>query len=225
MQYGQFCAIARSLEVLGERWTLLVVREVLLGSERFSDIRRGIPLIPRATLAARLRSLERAGIIHRHGAAEGPRYSPTEAGRALLPVVTELARWGTQWDRRGLEPQHLDADVLLWDMQRRLNPESLPSAAVMIEFDFTDRPRDDRRFWLRLARGSAEVCHTDGGFGTDLTVRGQLRDLTRFWLGQCDWDDLLRAEAVRVEGPARLRRDLPRWFAGYVFAGLPVAAP
>jgi DNA-binding HxlR family transcriptional regulator len=220
MEYGQFCAVARSLEVLGERWSLLVVREVLLGAERFSGIRRGLPRIPKATLASRLRSLERSGIIERAADAGGIRYRPSESGQALLPVITELARWAIRWDRSGLQPHHLDPDALLWDMRRRLHGDALPPTPVMIEFDFTDRPPDDRRFWLRVDRTTAEVCHTDGGFGSDVTVRGTLEDLTRFWLGERGWDDLLRAGAVHVEGPTHLRRALPRWFSGYLFADM-----
>lgn len=130
--YGQFCAVARALEVLGERWTLLVVRELLLGERRFNDIRRGIPRISRTVLSDRLRTLVAAGVVARR---EGE-YELTAAGESLAPVVRELGLWALEFDRRGLRPEHLDPEALVWDIRRRVVPERLPVERTVVELRF-----------------------------------------------------------------------------------------
>jgi DNA-binding HxlR family transcriptional regulator len=211
--YGQFCAVARALEVLGQRWTLLVVRELLCGATRFTEIRRGIPLIPRSTLIGRLTELERAGVVAR--TTEG--YALTDAGRALSPVLGGLAGWAHAWDRRGLTDSHLDPETLLWDIRRRLRPEALPAQRTVVGFVFTDRPAADSRLWLHLGGGEPALCRSGAGFDADLEVHGDTRPITRWWLGELRWPDLLAAGAVRVTGPRDLQRAFPRWFAGYAF--------
>src|SRR5215467_13949550 len=128
MGYGQFCAVARALDVLGERWALLVVRELLLGASTFTEIRRGLPRIPRATLSARLRALRAAGIVNDH-------YRLTDAGVALAPVVRELARWAVATDSAALTEDDLDTAALTWDIQRRINVEALPEQTVVVALD------------------------------------------------------------------------------------------
>jgi len=215
--YGQFCSVARGLEVLGERWTLLIVRELLMGSTRFNDLQRGLPSIPRATLSSRLRALESAGIIDRVD--DG--YRLTEAGAALAPVLREVATWTSAQAKQSLRPEHLDTELLSWDMRRRVDVERLPSKPVVVAFDFEDRRANDRYFWLHLSRTQVDLCRTDTGAGTDLWVKSRLEPITRWWLGQISWPNLLRHHDVRVDGPAPLRRQLPTWFQGYVFAETP----
>jgi DNA-binding HxlR family transcriptional regulator len=213
--YGQFCAVARALEVLGQRWTLLVVRELLSGARRFTDIRRGIPAIPRSTLADRLDTLERAGIVAR---ADDGGYEPTETAVALGPVLASLATWAHAWDRRGLTDEHLDPDVLLWDMQRRLDPAALPATRVVVEFAFEDRRPGDNRLWLHVGGGTGPyLCRHSEGFDVDVAVASDTRTLSRWWLGELRWADAVRDGRLRVTGPPRLERALPRWFLGYPF--------
>ena len=218
--YGQFCAVARALEVLGQRWTLLVVREVLSGSTRFNDIRRGIPLIPRSTLVDRLAALERADVLRRTG--DGAGYELTEAGLALAPVLASLAQWAHGWDRRGLEPQHLDPEVLLWDIQRRLDPDTLPTRRTVVEFVVRGRGRGRRgstqRLWLHVERGRpAELCRHSEGFEADAVVEADAETLARWWLGELRWADARRSGALTVTAPPALERALPKWFLGYAF--------
>jgi DNA-binding HxlR family transcriptional regulator len=158
--YGQFCAVARALEVLGERWTLLIVRELMLGATTFTDVRRGLPRIPRATLAARLRGLERGGIVE---VIPGRTYRLTEAGTALAPVMRELARWATVNDRAALSDDDLDTAALTWDIRRRINRTVLPARTVVVALDFTDRDPADRYFWLHLSRNAVNLCRDDTG--------------------------------------------------------------
>ncbi|WP_377268000.1 winged helix-turn-helix transcriptional regulator [Peterkaempfera sp. SMS 1(5)a] len=211
--YGQFCAVARALEVLGERWTLLVVRELLLGARRFTDLQCGLPRISRTMLSARLKTLQAAGVVERT-AADG--YRLTEAGRALQPVVRELGAWAMEWDRRGLLPEHLDPEVLTWDLRRRTHVENLPAGRTVVEFVFPEA--DPERLYLHVDRPAVTVCRDQAGYPVDLRVRADLEAMTRYWLGEVEWPRLLRSGAVSLEGPADLCRAFPTWFSGYVFA-------
>jgi DNA-binding HxlR family transcriptional regulator len=210
--YGQFCAIARSLDVLGERWTLLVVRELMLGSTSFGQIRAGLPRIPKATLATRLRALTKAGLVT--GTDAG--YQLTESGVALAPVLRELARWTV--DTRGpLAAAHLDPVALTWDMQRRVNRAALPDRPVVLEIRFTDAAPDASRYWLHLSGAEVNLCDDDTGAQIDLTLTGPVEPVTRWWLGELSWTALARQPGVHLEGSRALQREMRHWFEGYLF--------
>jgi DNA-binding HxlR family transcriptional regulator len=212
--YGQFCAVARALQVLDERWTLLVVRELLLGARTFTDIRRGIPRIPRATLSARLRGLRAAGIA----AAIDGEYQLTESGAALFPVVRELARWAAVADHAALSDDDLDTAALTWDIQRRVNTAALPERTVVLAIEFTDRAATDRNFWLHLSRTSVNLCRDDTGAPVDLWLVAPTIEVTRWWLGHLSWAQLLRQPGVHIHGDRSLQRQIRHWFQRYIFA-------
>jgi DNA-binding HxlR family transcriptional regulator len=222
--FGQFCSIARALDVLGERWTLLVVRELLCGSQRFTEIRRGIPRISRTMLSARLRELADVGAVVRRDDDEGPRYELTAAGRELFGVVRELGAWGQRWLPRTLDHDDLDADVLLWDMQRRVDAAALPEQPVVARIELTDAAHRGRPRFLLLRRTEVSLCTTNPGFPDALRVRAPLRTLTAWWRGDLSLADA-RAEGLRIEGPRELVRAFPRWFQRYLFAEVAPAAP
>ncbi|MGW3009953.1 winged helix-turn-helix transcriptional regulator [Streptomyces sp. NPDC001219] len=207
--FGQFCAVARALEALGERWALLIVRELLLGERRFNDIQRGIPRISKTMLSTRLKELERAGVVVR--GSDG--YTLTEAGAQLAPVLRELGSWAMHFDRRGLRPEHLDPDVLVWDIRRRVVPEHLPQEPTLVELRFAAHPKP---YYLLARRPEVTLCTEDGGFPVALRIEADLEALTRYWLGETTWDRLLRAELVTLTGPSSLRRSFPGWFSGYL---------
>jgi DNA-binding HxlR family transcriptional regulator len=207
--YGQFCSFARALELLGERWTLLVVRELLIGSTRFNDIRRGIPRISRTMLSARLRDLVNSGVAERDGAT----YALTTEGRELAGVVRELGTWGQRWLPRTLPREELDAGALLWDMHRRVRVEELPEQPVVARFEL----RGHGVRFLLLRRSEVSVCSTNPGFPEELTVRASLRTLTAWWRGDLSLTEA-RAEGMTVEGRREFVRAFPKWFARYLFA-------
>src|SRR6266545_4627701 len=211
--YGQFCAVARALEVLGERWALLIVRELLPGPASFTEIRRGLPRIPRATLATRLRGLGAAGSVE-HGAQH---YRLTETGAALAPVVRELARWATFTDGARLSADDLDTGALTWDMQRRVNIAALPERTVVLAIEFTDRPATDRYFWLHLSRTGVNLCREDTGAPVDLWLAAPTAETTRWWLGELSWNQFLRHPDVRLHGDRAMQRQLRHWFLRYAF--------
>jgi DNA-binding HxlR family transcriptional regulator len=211
--YGQFCAVARALEVLGERWTLLIARELMLGARTFTGIRRGLPRIPRATLASRLRGLRAAGIVE----VMGGEYRLTGAGVALAPIIREFARWATANDNTALSDDDLDTAALTWDMQRRVNTAALPDRTVVLAIDFTDRTPVDRYFWLHLSCSDVQLCREDTGSPVDVWLATPTDPATHWWLGHLSWAQLLRQPDVRVHGNSALIRQMHHWFLRYIF--------
>jgi DNA-binding HxlR family transcriptional regulator len=221
--YGQFCAVARALDLLGERWSLLIVRELLCGSRRFGDVRRGIPRVSRTMLSARLKELADAGVIERREEDDGPTYELTEAGRELSGVVRELGTWGQRLLPRELPAEELDADALLWDMRRRVDMEALPERPVVARLELRDvGGRAGVRFLL-LRRTEVSLCATNPGFADVLRVRAHLRTLTAWWRGDISFAGA-RAEGLTLEGPRDLVRAFPGWFQRYLFADVAAAA-
>lgn len=211
--YGQFCAVGRALDVVGERWTLLIVREMLSGPVRFGDIRRGIPRIPPATLSSRLRTLRTAGLVD----ASDRRYQLTDSGLSLAPIVRELARWAMTTESAALSDDDLDTAALTWDMQRRVDVDSLPEHTVVLAFEFTDRPPRDRYFWLHLSKTNVNLCREDTGAPVDLWLRAPTAEVTRWWLGDLTWSQVQQHPGVTVHGDRALQRQMQRWFLRYAF--------
>jgi len=228
--YGQFCPVAKASEVLAERWTPLVLRELLSGCHRFNDLQRGVPLMSRSLLATRLRELERAGVVERRSAAGGRRsheYFLTPAGEELRPIVEALGVWGQRWAVGELEAEDLDPALLMWDVRRNLDEQELPDRRTVVRFDFVDVEGPYRRWWLLAEKRGADVCITDPGFEIDLKVSVSLRALTRFWIGQLDWRALTAEEGFALDGPRWIQRALPRWLERSDFADVerPAATP
>lgn len=183
--YGQFCPVAMAAEVLCTRWTIIVLRELLAGSTRFNEIRRGVPRMSPALLSKRLRDLEALGVIARsaEGTGEHPGYVLTEAGRELMPVVSTMGMWGQRWLESQLSPSNLDPSLLMWDMRRNLDPTPMPPRRVTIEFSFPEVRAASRTWWLVVDDGDTDLCSVDPGFDVDLYVSSDLRTMTAIWMG------------------------------------------
>jgi len=218
--YHQFCPVAKAMELLDERWTMLVVRELVSGSTRFNELRRGVPRMNPTLLSKRLQQLVRAGLVARQADGTDVRYVLTDAGRELQVVVEALGTWGIRWIGN-LGDEDLDPKLLLWDMHRRINLEDLPSGRTVIAFRFSDVDTGTRNWWLVLTREAADVCDFDPGHEVDITVTGTLRALTRVWRGDLRWGDAIRSRDLEVEGRQALRRAFPAWFALSAFAVVP----
>ena len=221
--YGQFCPVAKASEVLAERWTPLVVRELLCGSHRFNELQRGVPLMSRSLLAKRLRELERARVIERRRGADGrgSEYHLTEAGEELRPIIMGLGAWGQRWARSELSRADLDPRLLMWDMQRNIETEALPAHRVVVRFRFTDpAPGLPRVTWLILDRDQVDVCYKDPGFEVDVVVVGRLRALVAVWMGDTSMAAVIRARELLVEGPRDLVRAFPGWLRRSIFASV-----
>jgi DNA-binding HxlR family transcriptional regulator len=210
-KYNQYCPVSRAAELLGDRWTLLIVREMILGSHRFNEIERGLPGISRSLLSSRLRSLVDAGIVERLPGARShlPDYYLSEAGRDLKQVIEALGAWGVRCAFGEPTPEELDPVLLVWKIHQRINRDLLPERRTVVEFDFTG-PRPHRA-WLVMQRSEVSVCVTPPGFDSDLVVRADLALFYRLWLGYVEYDVALRSGAVVVDGPSALAREFPRW--------------
>lgn len=203
--YGQYCPISRALDVLGERWTLMIVRDLLVGTNRFNDLARGLPGLSRSLLTRRLRQLEAAGLVERLDGA----YVLTEAGRDLEPIVFGLGAWGARWTFGEPEPDELDAQLLVWWMHGRLDTSELPDRRTVLHLRFTDDPQ---RFWLVVESGDPSVCLTDPGYDVDVTITSDLSTMYEVWLGRLPLRQALRDGRVELSGPPALTRRMPAVF-------------
>ena len=201
--YAQYCPIVRAVEVLGERWTLLLVREMLNGASRFNDLARGLPGLSRALLARRLRQMEAAGLVVR---GEGG-YVLTPAGEDLRPLVFGLAEWGARHAFGDPRPEELDPEVLMWWLHGRIDTSELARRAV-VQVEIADRRRV---FWLVIEPGDASVCYTDPGFEVDAVLRSDLATMYRMWEGEIDLLDAVKAGSIEFSGPRWIVAGLPRW--------------
>ncbi len=223
--YGQFCPVAKAAEVFAERWTPLIMREILLGSRHFNELERGLPRISRSVLAQRLKSLEHDGLIVRRGAEDGrsSEYLPTPAGQELFDVIQLLGVWGARWMNREVQPEDTDIDLLMWDMHRRIELDRLPGRRIVVEVQFTGLSH--RRYWLVLERSGASVCVTDPGFDIDLSITADTMTLHRVWVGHQAFETALRSRAIQIDGPPELCRAFPTWLQLSMFSHVaPVAA-
>ena len=205
--------MARAHEVLGGRWTLLIVREILCGSRRFNDIRRGIPRVSRTVLSERLQALVFAGAIARTDGPHGPEYELTEAGRELANLVSTLGTWGQRWLAREPANEDLDLEPLLVDIQRRVRFTALPDQPLVVRFEI----RGHRPRFMLLRKTEASLCNRNPGFPEPVCVRGSLAALVAWWRGDMSFLAAQRIGLV-IDGPKALARDFPKWFDLYLFA-------
>jgi DNA-binding HxlR family transcriptional regulator len=218
--YGQFCPVAKAAEILAERWTPLVVRELLHGSRRFNDLRRGVPLMSASLLSQRLKELEWAGIVERREEPHGRSYTYqlTEAGKALQPIINAFGTWGQRFVRSNFDHQDLDPWLLMWDMRRGIRADLLPPGRMLIRFEFPEQPANKRCWWLLKERDDLDLCLQDPGFDVDLTVSADLRTMTRVWMGDLAIADALRTGVLTLKGSSALRLSFPDWIGLSMFA-------
>ena len=214
--YGQFCPVSRGAEIFAERWTPLILRELLNGSHRFSEIQLGLPRISRNLLTQRLASLSRAGVIERRPETRGFSYHLTPAGEEMRPVVEALGAWGYRWGGSDLPARELDPVLLMWFIRRRVQLRAVRRPRAIVRFDFR-RPR--RSFWMRIEPPAVELCFTDEGFDIELVVDADLATLTAVWLGRMRLADAIASGGVRIDGEDEACRAFALWFGLSPFAG------
>lgn len=216
--YGQYCPVALGSEVIADRWTPLILRELVLGSTRFNDIERGLPGISRTLLQQRLHHLERKGVLIRLPAAggRGSEYHLTDAGRELEPVLMALGEWSVRWLYKEPEPIEVDPITLTWWMHRRVERDALPDRRVTIEFDY--RGAERTHIWLVLDRGEPSVCMRHPGFDTDVLVTTEPVALMRVFAGITSLGAAMSAGDVDIVGPPALTKRFGSWFTWSPFA-------
>lgn len=223
-KYGQYCPVAKATEILGDRWTLLIVRDLIYGARHFKALERGLPGIPTAMLANRLKRLQQAGIIEREEGRGSQKviYLLTPAGQALVPIMNALSEWGAKWVFGEPAESELDPVLLLWWMHSRVYRERLPKQRVVVEFDFSEtRPA---RFWLVLTPEDVSVCQHHPGFEVDVLVTAELKSFYQVWLGKIPFIDALNSGKVTLDALPAFIRDFPNWFMLSPFAGSVQAA-
>jgi DNA-binding HxlR family transcriptional regulator len=220
--YHQFCPVAMAAEVLCTRWTLLVVRELIMGSTRFNELRRGLPRMSPALLSQRLKELEVAGVVERHASdkeAGVSEYYLTPMGKELEPLIGGLGSWGHRWISSELSLQRLDAQLLMWDIGRNLDIDPPPPVRKILKFQFPEVTNRSANYWLVVTPDCAvDVCSIDPGHDVDLYVTSELRALTAVWMGMMPLQSALTSEQVRITGEPRLVQALPTWLRLSSFA-------
>jgi len=213
--YGQFCPVAMAAEILCARWTIVLVRELVAGTTRFNDLRRGAPRISPALLSQRLKELEEAGVVERRPNRSQPgvmEYHLTEAGLELAPIVEAFGVWGQRWVDKDLSLEQLDAQLLMWDMRRNLNPDPMPDRRCIIQFQYPEQPELARTWWLIVEPGAeVDLCSVDPGHDVDLYVAADLRTMTAIWMGYENVRRAIGAGRVRTIGDSKLAATMQTW--------------
>ncbi len=218
--YGQFCPVAMAAEVVCSRWTALVLRELLCGTTRFNDLRRGVPLMSPSLLSKRLKELEEVGVI-----ATAPTSTPgvveyklTEAGEELRPVVMSLGVWGQRWVESSLSLKNLDPSLLMWDMRRHLDPTPLPPRKSTINFLYPELEPAKQSWWLVIDGDKVDLCATNPGFEVNLYVRSSLRSMTSVWMGLSTVQKEIDAREMELIGDKEIAQSMQRWLGLSPFA-------
>jgi DNA-binding HxlR family transcriptional regulator len=217
--YGRYCPVALGTDVIADRWTPLILRELFMGSTRFNEIARGLPGVSRTLLSQRLKHLERKGVLERWPASHGrgDEYRLTDAGKALQPVVLAIGAWSLDWLFTEFHPNEIDPQVLTWWLHRNVDHEQVPPGRTVIELRYTAPRR--QHVWLVIDRGDVSVCPQHPGFDVDVIVSSPIPVLANVFYGLDTWKRAVDSGDINVEGSPRLTRALPRWFRLSPYAG------
>ncbi|HEX5380091.1 MAG TPA: helix-turn-helix domain-containing protein [Phenylobacterium sp.] len=226
--YGQFCPVAMAAEILCTRWTIVLLRELIAGSSRFNEIRRGVPRMSPALLSQRLRELEAAGIVARQPSAAEPgvlEYRLTPAGRELAPIVEAFGIWGQRRVESDLSLQQLDVQLLMWDMRRNLDITPMPRRRSVVQFIYPELSAGQRSWWLIVDPGiGVDLCSVDPGFDVDLYVSADLRTMTAIWMGLDTVRAGVASRRVTLTGDRQLASNMQAWLGLSPFAKEPKLA-
>jgi len=218
--YGQFCPVAMASEIVCSRWTPLIVRELLSGSVRFNDLRRGVPRMSPTLLSKRLKELEQAGVVETRPTAQPGivEYHLTQAGQELRPIVMSLGIWGQRWVETQLSLKNLDPSLLMWDMRRSLDFAPMPLRRSTVQFHYPELPVARQRYWLVIEDRRADLCQVDPGYEVDLFVECSLRTMTAIWMGLTNVQAELDAGRLELCGDKMLARSMQQWLGLSPFA-------
>lgn len=224
MQYGQFCPIAKATEILGEKWTFLILRELVMGSRRFNELQRGLGDISPALLTSRLKSLEEQGVVARRKASgqRSHEYWPTEACMELVPVLQALGTWGLQYARHNVVDADLDVELLMLYLERSIDPSKLLGESSIIQFTFRDL-KQQQDWWLLVQNSKVDLCLTDPGKDVDVYFFCTVRTMHDVWMGDRTYRDAMREGDLIVQGEPALLRNISSWLRPSIFAEAPRA--
>jgi len=209
--YGQFCPLAQATQLLCERWTLILVRELIAGSTRFSELQKGVPLMSPTLLSTRLKQLIKSGVIEVNGAKGNKTYNLTAAGTELRPVIELLGAWGHRWVRSDLNKGDLDAGLLMWDMRRSVDSSIFPDHRVVVQFEYPDAPKGGKDWWLVSDNGEIDLCLNDHGYEIDILIKCSLKVMTKIWICEQSFNDAAKAGDIKILGDTKLTAKLQEW--------------
>lgn len=220
--YGQFCPVSMASEILCSRWMTLVVRELLCGSTRFNELRKGVPKMSPTLLSKRLKELEQAGVITIDRLPNGTsEYRLSASGEELRPLIMGLGIWAQRWIESRLSLKNLDPSLLMWDMRRNLDLSHLPRRRCTIQFLYPELSATQKSWWLLIDNGATDVCNFDPGYELDLLVKSSLRSMTAIWMGLTTVRRETENGDLSIEGDPSLARNMQDWLGLSKFA--PVA--
>ncbi len=219
MEFGQFCPIAKATEIIGEKWTILILREILMGSTRFSELQRGLSLISPAVLTKRLNTLSDYELIIKRKipGQRGHEYFPTDAAQELLPIFIALGDWGMRWTRQNLTNLDYDVDFFMLYLQRSIRPEKLPGKETIIQFHFTNI-KDHPYWWIVVKGNDVEVCTISTGKEVDVYFTSTVKCLSDIWMGESSYKKATKAGELKIVGPTVLIRDVSVWMENCLFS-------
>jgi DNA-binding HxlR family transcriptional regulator len=224
MKYGQFCPIAKAAEVLGDKWSLLIVRELLMGANRFNVLQRGLGNISPTILTKRLNEMAGEGIVIKKKiqGQKGYEYFLTESGQELLPVLEQFGTWGMRWARGGLPDEDLDAELLMLYMERSVIPDKMIGNETVVKFHFTDLS-EFKNWWLIVKHGEVDTCISDPGRDVDVFITTDLRTMIELWMGDVTYKKALADDRLNLVGPKSMTKNVGSWIKGSIFEGIPPA--
>ena len=219
-KYCQFCPVAKAAEILCEKWVILVLRELMMGSTRFGQLRRGLPRISPSILSRRLKTLEEQGVINRIKKPNdtGYEYHLSESGEELRPIVLGFGTWGHRWAKNKIAKEDLDAGFLLWDMRRRLNVEYFEDERIVIHIEFTDQNKHDRYWWMVIENGEIDLCFEDTGHDPDIIISTTLPVMTQIWLGYEKLNNMIEKRKLKMLGSKKHLKNISKWIGKSTFA-------
>ena len=221
VDYGQFCPVAKATELIGERWTILILGELVLGTHRFSDFQRALSRISPSLLTKRLNDLEKAGIVIKktQQGRRGFQYFLTPAGRQLSPIIEHLATWGMRWARGQLTDSELDIEFLMWEIQRRLDTGALPEGETVLCFIFEELTQF-KSWWIVIQDNDVDLCTKNPGKDVDLYISSTVRTMIEIWEGELELSTARRKNLLKTNGNSQLVKTLPEWFGICLYAGV-----
>lgn len=221
MEYGQFCPIAKASEIIGEKWAILIIREILMGGTRFSDLQRGLGTISPTLLTRRLRDLEARGMIFRkkNQGRRGYEYFPTESCKELGPILIALGNWGMRWAQTNLVAKDYDVELLMLYLQRSIVPENLPGDETVIRFAFTDL-LEKPNWWIVVRNEDVDICDQDPGKDVDIYFTTTVRKMVDLWMSRTTYRKAAMDGSISIIGPAGLARDVTAWLSSSPFTDL-----
>lgn len=219
MQYNQFCPIAKASELLGDKWTFLILRELLSGGHRYNEIQRGLGQISPSLLSTRLRQFEDNGIIERRKikGQQGYEYYLTQPGEEVLPIIQELGNWGMKWARDQIDNEELDIQLLMLYLRRSIKPENIPRKETIIHFKFNDLKKL-KDWWIIVKDNDVDVCIDDPGKEVDIWFATNVRTMMEVWMGDQSYQSAIKQNKLKIVGPTSMTRNVTKWMSNSEFA-------